>query len=169
MTKELEQKLIEKYPELFVQHNLPMTQTCLCWGLECGDGWFELIDLLCHQLMQPKKQAEHTLEVAQKLDHSQRGYWTPERLEEQKAKLAAIVVPQFSQIKEKFGTLRIYMDHADETAYALVDFAEDLSGKICEECGNKGKNAPRPSWWKTLCEECAVKLNMPEAKVEEMP
>lgn len=27
-----------------------MTQTCMCWGFSCGDGWFDLIDTLCDQI-----------------------------------------------------------------------------------------------------------------------
>ena len=27
-----------------------MTQTAMCWGIQCGDGWYWLIDQLCSQL-----------------------------------------------------------------------------------------------------------------------
>ena len=47
MKKELEDKLFEKYPKIFVQRKLPMTQTAMCWGIDTGDGWFKIIDLLC--------------------------------------------------------------------------------------------------------------------------
>lgn len=48
MEKELENKLYEKYPKLFRQKDLSMQETCLCWGLECGAGWYWLIDNLCN-------------------------------------------------------------------------------------------------------------------------
>jgi len=47
MKQELDELLCSKYPKLFAQRNLPMTETCMCWGFECGDGWFDLIDELC--------------------------------------------------------------------------------------------------------------------------
>ena len=50
MKKELQDKLYEKYPKIFRQKDLPMTETCLCWGLECGSGWYTLIDKLCGYL-----------------------------------------------------------------------------------------------------------------------
>lgn len=42
-----EKYLFEKYPKLFCQKDLPMSKTCMCWGIECGNGWFYLIDYLC--------------------------------------------------------------------------------------------------------------------------
>ena len=50
MKKELQDKLFEKYPKIFRQKDLPMTETCMCWGVECGNGWFKIIDLLCEIL-----------------------------------------------------------------------------------------------------------------------
>ena len=32
MKQELEEKLYTKYPKLFKERGLPMTQTCMCWG-----------------------------------------------------------------------------------------------------------------------------------------
>ena len=43
-------QLLEKYPKIFRQHTLPMTETCMCWLFECGDGWYNLIDTLCSLL-----------------------------------------------------------------------------------------------------------------------
>jgi len=40
-------KLYDKYPKIFNQHNDSMQTTAMCWGLECGDGWYWLIDELC--------------------------------------------------------------------------------------------------------------------------
>ena len=30
----------------------PFAQTCMCRGMECGDGWFDLIDTLCFTIQQ---------------------------------------------------------------------------------------------------------------------
>ncbi len=50
MNKKLQQKFYDKYPKIFVQRKLPMTETCMCWGIDCGDGWYWLIDNLCSSL-----------------------------------------------------------------------------------------------------------------------
>ncbi|MEA3296149.1 MAG: hypothetical protein U9Q27_03375 [Patescibacteria group bacterium] len=48
MNIELQNKLYKKYPKLFKQKDLPMTQTCMCWGICTGDGWYWIIDNLCN-------------------------------------------------------------------------------------------------------------------------
>ena len=50
MKQELQAKLYEKYPKIFAQKDLNMRQTAMCWGVECGDGWFWLLDQLCDYL-----------------------------------------------------------------------------------------------------------------------
>jgi len=50
MKTELDKKLVTKYPKIFAQRNKPMTETAMCWGFECGDGWYWLIDNLCSLL-----------------------------------------------------------------------------------------------------------------------
>ena len=50
MKKEFEDKLFEKYPKIFRQKDLPKTATCMCWGIATGDGWYDLIDTLCHKI-----------------------------------------------------------------------------------------------------------------------
>jgi hypothetical protein len=50
MDKELQQKLIEKYPTVMKDHGGDMRQTCMAWGIETGNGWYDLIDELCAKL-----------------------------------------------------------------------------------------------------------------------
>lgn len=50
MKAELQKKLYDKYPAIFIKNELPMTETCMCWGIECGDGWYDLMDNLCARL-----------------------------------------------------------------------------------------------------------------------
>ena len=33
-----EKELLEKYPKIFLQYDLSMKETCMCWGFECGGG-----------------------------------------------------------------------------------------------------------------------------------
>lgn len=55
-------------------------------------------------------------------------------------------------IKEKFGGLRVYSDHADEFIEGAIALAECLSNNICEVCGSPGQNLSKGGWLKTRCE-----------------
>ena len=50
MNKELELKLVEKYPIIFSQYGGDMRNTCMAWGMTCSDGWYNLIDELCKDI-----------------------------------------------------------------------------------------------------------------------
>ena len=43
MTPELDKKLVERFPVLYQDRHSPMSQTCMCWGFDHGDGWFDII------------------------------------------------------------------------------------------------------------------------------
>ena len=47
MRKELDEALCEKYPEIFKDRHGDMTATAMCWGFECDDGWYHIIETLC--------------------------------------------------------------------------------------------------------------------------
>jgi len=50
MNKENTEYLLKKFPQLYQRHMLPMSETCMCWGFDCGDGWFGIIEKLSEQL-----------------------------------------------------------------------------------------------------------------------
>jgi len=50
MNAELDKKLCEKYPKIFVNRTKSMQESCMYWGFECGDGWYGIIDALCEAL-----------------------------------------------------------------------------------------------------------------------
>ena len=132
MKKELQDKLFEKYPKIFRQKDLPMQETCMCWGIECGDGWFMLIDSLCNHLQFNIDNNNH--------------------IEAYKTQIEA------TQVKEKFGGLRFYEQGGSDVQCAAISFAENLSFKICEQCGStKDVSQPKDGWITTLCEECKIK------------
>lgn len=64
---------------------------------------------------------------------------------------------QIEQIKEKFGTLRLYASGGDTGTRAIVGFAEAISGRICEETGAPGKGVSRGGWCRTLSPSQAKK------------
>lgn len=47
MKDELDKQLVAKYPKIFKNRYGNMQETCMCWGFECGDGWYNIIDMLC--------------------------------------------------------------------------------------------------------------------------
>lgn len=52
MAPELEKQLKEKYPVFLSGMDEDATLSCMAWGIECGDGWFQIIDDMCHLMAQ---------------------------------------------------------------------------------------------------------------------
>ena len=50
MKAELQKILFDKYPKIFRQKDLSMKETAMCWGIDAGPGWFDLIDNLCSDI-----------------------------------------------------------------------------------------------------------------------
>jgi hypothetical protein len=50
MNKELDNKLVKEFPFLYADRQAPMTQTLMCWGFSCGDGWYKIIYELSHNI-----------------------------------------------------------------------------------------------------------------------
>ena len=50
MNRELQAKLYAKYPNIFVDKDADMRTTAMCWGIECDDGWYCIIDALCENI-----------------------------------------------------------------------------------------------------------------------
>ena len=65
---------------------------------------------------------------------------------------------KFTQIKEKFGGLRMYTDGSDSFIDGVIRFAEEMSYKTCEITGEKGNLCKKGHWYKTLSPEQAKKL-----------
>lgn len=144
MRQELDKLLCEKYPKLMVNRNKPMIETCMCWGFECGDGWFNILDRLMgniqHHIDWKEKQRQWAIDFNSKA--------APEDTRE-----VPEIIPQVTldQVKEKFGTLRFYYTGGDEYISGLVSMAESMSGVTCEECGSPGETKGQ-GWLVTLCE-----------------
>lgn len=126
MTKHLDEALCAKYPKIFVDRHADIRNTAMCWGFECGGGWYWLIDNLC-------KTIQSYID-----DNAHLNIWQ--------------VVA--TQVKEKYGTLRFYYTGGDETIGGMVWLAEHLSGKICEECGSNDTVTQTRGWIKTRCAIC---------------
>lgn len=57
------------------------------------------------------------------------------------------------QVKEKFGGLRFYVNGADDEVRGMIDMAESMSYRLCEDCGTKG-TLRKGGWYRTMCDPC---------------
>ena len=75
-------------------------------------------------------------------------------------------IPVASQIKEKFGGLRFYVNGGNQRVWDILSTIEDLSYHVCEECGTmKNVRTYTCGWHKTLCNEHAdAKYGQSEAE-----
>lgn len=62
---------------------------------------------------------------------------------------------RITQLKEKFGGLRVYTEGTNDAAGEAIEAAEKLSFRICEQCGEFGVTRSRGGWLRTFCEPCA--------------
>jgi hypothetical protein len=60
---------------------------------------------------------------------------------------------QVTQVKEKFGGLRFYINGGSDEMYNKITEAEKLSHETCELCGKKGELRTKIRWFTTLCDE----------------
>jgi hypothetical protein len=61
--------------------------------------------------------------------------------------------PILAQVKEKFGTLHIYLDNATDEASKIVEDAERASEYTCEICGEPGDLRKNNGWYMVRCEK----------------
>jgi len=60
----------------------------------------------------------------------------------------------FTQIKEKYGRLVMYMNCFTDELFDEACKIEDVSQTVCEICGKEGELSVKSGWFKTLCLEC---------------
>lgn len=148
MTEDLQ----KTYPELFKKSELN-------FGFECGKGWFALIEAVCAVAYERLRDIEWRLEV-----YKQGSAAEYERLQKEREE-AIKDLPSFLQIKEKFGTLRIYVGGATAEVHGAISAAEFLSASTCEHCGCKGMRW-NIGWIHALCRPCAIENYTEEAVVK---
>lgn len=159
MSPEKEEKLFKDFPKIFPNgRNVDPRANLMCFGFECGDGWFDVIYDMCEHI-QNHVDRYRIFKGGKREDA---GAWVP-------AQIVAI------QVKEKYGTLRFYCsgealvrandDPLKDNEEALqwldngivtgiIAHATFLSGKTCEECGAKG-HVRGYGWVRCLCSDCA--------------
>lgn len=177
MNKELEQKLFAKYPKIFRDADKSPQESCMAFGLEVGDGWYSLIDVLCEALTYT-----FTSSIAISEEDGKRLNVKPHSDKDGKPfYYFSVKSPQVvaDQVKEKFGTLRFYyhLVYDDDNIslietgkypeldklnkrYAdyldgVVHFAETASARTCSVRGTEGEMHVRGGWLKVISPEVA--------------
>jgi hypothetical protein len=135
MNPDLELKLHNKYPKILKDIGGNPMHTCMAFGIETGDGWYDILD-------ETMSKIQYFCDLCSKDDRE--------------VQLVA------AQIKTKFGSLRFYVDIYGENEIEnkilndFVDKAERKSFGLCEVCGKQGKRN-NSGWIETLCEEHSKK------------
>lgn len=157
MLPEKQTILVKKYPSIFREFGGDPKDTCMAWGIECGDGWFDLIDNLCKT-------------ITNHVDHANR-LWP-------KLKFAVVA----AQVKQKYGTLRFYTDYIyshdleehdlDKVnkyineINGMIIMAETISSQVCETCGEKGRRGA-DMYPITECDSCnALRRDAEDMRME---
>ena len=174
MNPDLQQKLFDKYPKIFQERELGVSQSCMAWGPEVGDGWYSIIDLLCYSVT-------YTFSTSVMIDEEDGKKLGISPTTDFKGNdpryFLSVEPPQFvaTQIKEKFGGLRVYyrlefdpkveellkqtgkyqdlhkiMDRYSSYMDGVVHFAEMMSYRTCEVTGGPGEMHIRSGWYKVL-------------------
>ena len=136
MNKELELKLVKKYPNILADYGGDKTKTCMHWGMECGDGWYNLLD-----------------DLLEKLDFISKHSGTQVVADQIKEKFGTLRFYYSTIIKTDFNVEPV----VDKIISDLVIRAEQKSSKTCEKTGKEGTLCSRHGWLKTLCKEEAGK------------
>ena len=174
MNRDLQQKLFDKYPKIFQDRELGVSQSCMAWGPEVGDGWYSIIDLLCYSVT-------YTFSTSVMIDEEDGKRLGISPTTDFKGNdpryFLSVEPPQFvaTQIKEKFGGLRVYyrlefdskvkelleqtgkyqdlqkiVDRYSAYMDGVVHFAEMMSYRTCEATGGPGEMHIRSGWYKVL-------------------
>jgi len=118
MSPELQNKLYSKYPKIFVDKDKSMQESCMCWGIETPDDWYDIIDTLCHALT-------YTYSTSLDIDKedAERLSIKPIRFREEDCYIYSVECPQIiaEQVKEKYNTLRFYfrLENNEDVKYLL--------------------------------------------------
>jgi hypothetical protein len=130
MNSNLANKLIDQYPDLFIlKPDKKISSFTMTTIPEVGDGWYDLLESLCWLITEYQQKTRPEFPV------------------------------RFSQIKEKFAHLRVYVDsYGDGYVEDLINMHEYVSQYICEDCGQVAAvDKIKTGWQRTLCKACSLR------------
>jgi hypothetical protein len=144
MTREIEKteinKLIEKYPDIFQDAIKPMSKTCMCWGITCGDGWKDTIDETCKQLT-ILKDITGIQVIADQVKEKFAGLRFYYHCDASNYKLA----------EEDFDSWQNMIEN-------VISSCERKCDHVCDHCGeSRWKTARLGHWMVGICDSCLEK------------
>lgn len=134
MNEKLENKIFKKFKKIFPKKAQ--------WGIECDDGWYELIYNLCEKLQEYVDESECEQVVAVQV----------------KEKFGSLRFYIANNIGPLDGE-----EHSD-FIFDMIQEAEKQSLKICEVTGGKGVLSKRGLWVKTVGKEAGFLLGYEPCK-----
>lgn len=165
MNQELEDYLVKRYPQFVKGRSDSQAKSPMHYGFQCGDGWFNLLNMLCesienhiYNLKRNNEFNQGQLDLAKAGKLEQMHDWMRDIY--QKGELVIKKVPDISieEVKEKFGQLRFSVKGADDSIRGMIQMASAMSATICEECGKPGKlSSTNSGWIRVLCKEHSAK------------
>ena len=127
MSPDLEISLVREFPDIFRDCGKSPQETCMAWGCEHSDGWYGIIRALCRSISNHVKYSKVPIDF------------------------------KFAQVKEKFGTLRVYDYGADDYIRGCIHMAEEMSALTCEVTGAPAQMCRKGHWYRTLSRDQAAK------------
>jgi len=142
MTEQQFETLAKRWPDLF--------QKSGDFEFSIGEGWFDIVDILCGFLSHDIETAKRRLKYAMENPDAKFKQSIAE-LEKNVAD-ALEKLPVLAQVKEKFGTMRFYVDGGTPEMHNYIEFAEAMTSRTCEVCGDRGKSRSG-GWVRVLCDK----------------
>jgi len=132
--------LHKEFPELFIK-NFGRSDAYF-YSVNVGDGWFDIIYKACRLIKFHLNNKAHDGKILIiDEDFYDILYDSKEEDIEEMMSDLFYIIPSFSEIKEKYGELRIYLNGTrDDYINAVIDFASSMSVVICEHCGSYSSN-----------------------------
>ena len=134
MSPEKEAELQRLCPVFLKDLNGDPMQTCMSWGIACGDGWYEPIKKMCLQLEVLNKESEEGKIIA------------------------AQIKEKFGGLRCYVDVIPMDASNADELyrkAREIILAAENACEETCSVCGCKVKE--NTSRWTVICKDCKEK------------
>jgi len=170
MDEQHELMLVKRFPTIFRDYKGSIYETCMGWGICCGNGWFQLLWKACEEV---EKALDGTgiILVADQVKEKFAGlrfyyhfenvpetppllYWLGKRLDWVTSKMCR--VGQYRLRWWLHRQRRRVFETRMEQAGSAVSRAEEKSYETCEDCGRPGKRHGG-FYIFTSCESCFIK------------